>query len=355
MTLGCGRIAFEPRDLPTDGIQDGADDVRPITSNLAFVTSTSRPPSSLGGLAGADAFCMDRAAAAGLPGTYVAWLSSATTNARDRLAGARGWQRPDGRLVVDTVADLLAGRIFHPIEIDELGNRIAPRHVMTNTFADGLSAGFDCAGFTSNSGAEWGGQSNATTAFWTSTGGSQGCGVPQHLYCFGISSSTAVTPPPITTRRAFQPATSWKSGGGLVDADATCQQAADAASLGGTFRALLATSTATAISRFDLGGSNWVRLDGIELASSTAKLASGDTVAPLNVSERGVYLLPNGRVWTGAVTPSVVGDAACVDWTGAQPTVMGRSGSPVSVGPSAFDGVFEACNVMSMWLYCLEL
>lgn len=357
LAAACGRIHFDAvgEGAAADAAREDGDTSLPITSNIAFVTSTTVVPGELGALAGADAACMARAAAAGLPGIYVAWLSTATVRAPNRLAGARGWQRVDGRPVVDTVEDLVAGRLFHPLEIDELGNRMpVGTHVMTNTFADGMPAGFDCGGFTSTSGAEWGGRTHQTTVFWTSTGGSQGCGTPQHIYCFGIDSSAAVTPPPVTTRRAFQPTTSWKPGSGIADADLHCQQAADAAALGGTFRALLATSTASAISRFDLAGTNWVRLDGVALASSPAALAAGRTDAPLNVTEQRVYLPPDGSVWTGATSPESIGDLTCGDWVDATGAVTARTGSPVSAGSTAFDSGTNPCNSTTTWLYCFE-
>ena len=59
----------------------------------------------LGGLAGADAICAARANAAGLPGTFKAFLGSLNANAWARLAGARGFARVDGKPFGDTVAD----------------------------------------------------------------------------------------------------------------------------------------------------------------------------------------------------------------------------------------------------------
>ena len=53
-----------------------------------FNSSTSYN-GNLGGLTGADAKCQSRAAAAGLTGTYKAWLSSTTINAKDRLPDAK--------------------------------------------------------------------------------------------------------------------------------------------------------------------------------------------------------------------------------------------------------------------------
>ena len=54
------------------------------TYRKVFVTSIGYD-GNLGGLAGADAKCMTRAAAGNLSGTYKAWLSSSTVNAKDRI------------------------------------------------------------------------------------------------------------------------------------------------------------------------------------------------------------------------------------------------------------------------------
>jgi len=71
---------------------DGATD-RP---NIVFI-SNAVTPAPMGGLAGGDMLCNDAATAAGLPGAYVAFLSTATVNAIDRLAGSRGWGEPTAR------------------------------------------------------------------------------------------------------------------------------------------------------------------------------------------------------------------------------------------------------------------
>lgn len=89
--------------------------------NIAFVTSTTYN-GDLGGLAGADQKCQALAEAAGLPANvYKAWLSTSNENAKDRLGSARGWVRKDGKPFADTVADIVSGKIFHPLRIDENG------------------------------------------------------------------------------------------------------------------------------------------------------------------------------------------------------------------------------------------
>lgn len=143
----CGRYNF---DIQRDATSTDAR----ANAYYAFVTSTRQVPTTFGkDLAGADAICNARAAEAGLPGTYVAWLSTTTVAAIDRS---------------------------QPVAV-------AP--------------------------------SSGRTAF-------------------------------LTIQRLIPDA------GGLTTADALCSSEATAAGLSGTYRALLATTTGTAISRVSLAWSN---------------------------------------------------------------------------------------------------
>jgi hypothetical protein len=122
-------------------------------TRIVFVTSTEYQGGELGGLAGADAKCASRAVAAGLPGTYRAWLSDAATSARDRLTHATGaYELVDGTPVTSGWDALVAYGVDHPIDRDELGRvhaqsspsscdltEIAP--VWTGTALDGTYAG----------------------------------------------------------------------------------------------------------------------------------------------------------------------------------------------------------------------
>src|SRR5215510_6780649 len=102
LVAGCGRLSSDSQ------VQPVGDDTAALegAANLVFVTSQHVIAGQLGSLAAADAVCNESAANAGLPGVYVAWLSTSATNAIDRLAGARGWVRPDGRPFADTSADI---------------------------------------------------------------------------------------------------------------------------------------------------------------------------------------------------------------------------------------------------------
>ena len=135
-----------------------------------FVTSQTYT-GNLGGLAGADAKCQNLADAAGLPGTFKAWLSDGTTSAASRFI-----QRPvPYALVGDTIIsyswnDLTDGSLLHPINLDENGN-LVEEVVWTNTTTSGgiWSPINHCINWTSVDFGEFGGigVSTATDERWT--------------------------------------------------------------------------------------------------------------------------------------------------------------------------------------------
>src|SRR5262245_55485496 len=121
VAVGCGRVGFSTGELGSDGRGgddggtggDGAPgDGANAGANVGFVRS-GLTDGGIGGLAQADAICAQRAIEGSLPGTYVAYLSTTTVNAIDRLAGARGWVRPDGQPFADTTADIAAGIVLY--------------------------------------------------------------------------------------------------------------------------------------------------------------------------------------------------------------------------------------------------
>jgi hypothetical protein len=115
-----------------------------------FVTSTTYI-GNLGGLVGADDKCQERADAAGLSGTFKAWLSAAGTgnSAAERLTHAPvPYVRVDGVQVAANFTDLVDGTLAAPISLDEFGNPFTINAVWTGTLPDGHSAGADCRGWT---------------------------------------------------------------------------------------------------------------------------------------------------------------------------------------------------------------
>ena len=76
-------------------------------TRIAFVTSTVHQ-GNLGGLAGADTICNNLAQQAGLPGTYLAWLSGADASPSERFAKTKlAYVGTDGLLIANGYADLI--------------------------------------------------------------------------------------------------------------------------------------------------------------------------------------------------------------------------------------------------------
>lgn len=296
----------------------GSDDlvITAPSNNIAFVTSTTQD-ANIGSLTAADAICNTRAAAAGLDGTYVAWLSTNSVNAKDRLGTASGWVRTDGKPLVDTVDNLLAGKIYYPLRLDEFGADVGNAQVMTGTANNGtVISGRTCSDWTDNGAAVevQGGYAGSTTQIWTGFFSSN-CTAPRRLYCFGVDYSEPVSPPDNTGRIAFLSNSSFAPDTGLAAADTICANEATSASLPGTYKALMATDSATAASRFTLSGSTWVRPDGVAIVELPSDLTSSELIAPVNVSADGGSYRGNNMVWMGAVDFNTVGSGtSCTSW-----------------------------------------
>ena len=379
LACACGRVGFaslEVGDGPPGGGGDGApsdgtsggdgvavSDAPSGPPNIVFVTSTTYAPGSLGGLAGADDLCAQRALAGGLDGTYVAWLSTTTMNARDRLAGSRGWVRVDGLPFVDRVDDLIAGRVWYPPRVDELGVELSmssDQRVISGTQSDGTTytAGTltTCSDWTVPLAGDHaqGGDANGTSHYWTQWL-DVNCDQPARLYCFGVGRQGPVGVVPTPGRLAFL-SSPWNPGLGRVDADAHCQSEADAASLGGTFLALLPVAGSAASARFDTGGAPWVRVDGVPVFAAATDLTSIRLATALNRFADGSPDPIGGfpRVWTGHGTPNgAPATAPCQDWFSSDLFESTGCGEEHFASPMFFTGCGSACSEPHH-LYCLQ-
>jgi len=358
LLVGCGRLHFG-----SGGASDGGDDPtgdgrssdgRPpaLVNNPVFVVQVT----DIGalGLAGADAACQAAADNAPLPGVYRAWLSTNTVNAVDRLAGARGWVRPDGTPFADTVTDIVTGKALSPITVEANGAFSPLSYVASGTLGNGTTSGQTCNDWTSTTGQSSGGTTTATSTYFTDnqvTGGA--CGGTAGIYCFGIDRNEPMVITPATGRIAFV-STPWAPGGGLSDADAHCQ--ADAASHGltETFVAALAgTASSDPKQRLNTAGMPWVRLDGIPLAATAVDTfaSASSRIAPLNLDIDRMYIGAD-LVWTGfrTLTPT-----SCNDWI---QTGGGQTGAATN---GAYELLFDLfglgapipCNTAQR-LYCFE-
>jgi hypothetical protein len=145
-TLGdrCGDGVLQPDDEECDGlpVEGHAPCILAsckFTGRLAFVTS-AKFQGDFGGLAHADALCVDAASAAGLDNAqqFKAWLSDGDKSAADRLPNAaadpgRPIVRRGGMLLAADLADLIADGPDVPLDVDEFGATLPPEEfVWTN-------------------------------------------------------------------------------------------------------------------------------------------------------------------------------------------------------------------------------
>jgi PKD repeat protein len=170
---------------------------------LVFATSEGYQ-GDFGGPADADAICQERATAAGLPGTWTAWLSDDNTDAIDRIpepgpdgnyqlvgSGPRPW--PETPIVADDLADLTDGLLNAPINVDEYGEDIVTQ-VWTGTQPDGTRTVSNCSNWTNAEdlfpcpegdpacGSQ--GDSSQTSGGWTQIDTLNACSARISFYCF---------------------------------------------------------------------------------------------------------------------------------------------------------------------------
>jgi hypothetical protein len=288
----------------------------------------------------------------------VAWLSDATTDAKNRLAGARNWWRVDMLPFADQVNDVINARILYPPRIDEHGVDHPAATVLTATGADGVKVIDDdlgtCADWSEiGGGSATGGISDAGDELWTDWRALPvDCDTAQHLYCFGVDNDAPMELTPAVGRAAFVSRDVFLPQLGLDTADAQCQQEAVQAGLQGQFLALLATTMVGAADRFDLQGEPWVRADGVGVVAQAVQLGTGTLLAPLVLDAEGLPVA-SSPVWTGATGVAMVSeDESCLDWSDLGS--IGRIGMSSRSAPGWFDSGTTTCDQENGRLYCLE-
>ncbi|HEY0138331.1 MAG TPA: DUF4215 domain-containing protein [Nannocystis sp.] len=194
----CGNGTLDPGEDCDDG-NDNNDDICNNTCEkvalVVFVTS-QKFPGDLGGMAGASEICNSLAAAAGLTGTYKAWLSDFDDNPAQNFAQAMmPWRRLDGMTVASDWMDLITGSLGTPISVTETGMSVGggnndcsnpERVVWTNTKPAGiLDNEPHCNGWTSAQANDkaGGGVAGSVSAQWTDAC-QLICNAQARLYCF---------------------------------------------------------------------------------------------------------------------------------------------------------------------------
>lgn len=331
-----------------------------IKPNFAFLT-TDTYSGNLGGTSGADAKCKDAAINAGLAGSYKAWIATSTESADAHIGTASGWVRTDGKIFARSKADFVAGRHHYPLRVSETGvDLLTARTAWTGALMTGAATANTCSNWTSIATGTSGtaGEPHTGGTMWSSFSTS-GCTGLKSLYCLGVDRVAPIAAPaPAAGRIAFVSSASFNASTGVAGADALCTSQATAAGLTGTFKALLATTTATAASRFTTTAANFVRPDGVVIGPVSAVLGGNVVLsAPINVTADAASYLGNNGSWTGATAPTSVGTAAstCANWSSNLATATGVYGR---VGET--DGKYwfnttttTTCNA-SFRVYCLQ-
>lgn len=127
VATGCAFDASGSAPAADAGIVAPGDDdpVAPDpTRRRVFITST-RHSGNLGGLAGADALCQERADAVGLGGRFGAYMRDDDTGLGRLERSPFPYVRLDGVVVADDFSDLRDGSIKAPLNVDENGKTVS--------------------------------------------------------------------------------------------------------------------------------------------------------------------------------------------------------------------------------------
>jgi len=323
--------------------------------NVMFVTSM--PVELDTGPGGLDTTCTGIANSAGHPGTFVAWVSTATIDAKSRLGSATGWVRPDGTPFANTVEDLTSGHIYEPPSLDELDKPVDPDvPVATGTHADGTDdSGHDCSNFTGGNNQIAVGFTDGASPIWTDAMIAPSCSETLFpIYCFEVD-HRAYVPAPTTygplvfvSSDPFLPGTMTGFDTGATVADDICNSEALAHHYPGAYSAVLALVAEQPLAR--IGGASqhaWVRVDGVPV---TRDFTTFD--APISVDANGRYV--DDQVYTGAQQANGLPDSYmfnCDDWTE-------TSGTPyvgfTTRGLETFSGTTVVDCQTAMPVYCAQ-
>jgi hypothetical protein len=350
-TIHCGRTSFElPRDAavvdsaPSLG---GEDAMQTDRANVAFITRGLQQ-GDLGGVVGADAICNTAARNAGITGRFVAWIEGdSRTNPAELLNGSSGWQMLNGKWLAQTIAQVVNGQWFHPLTQTETNITLDPYATggllvawtgSTTDTCSNWSSPLDSSVGTVKGLLEWGAISGQGEAVK--------CNLVYRLACFERGYQATRVAPVIDKPLVFVSQGKWRPNpAGRENADALCATEAMGATRGGTFIALLPSSTQTAIAR--VTSSVFQRSDG-ELIGS---LTSLQTFLMLDAAGQPV----TGETWTGGY-PDQLAASTCQDWTSnggtAQTGVAGAMSNPAYVGYGNPSGQ-QSCN-SALHLYCVQ-
>lgn len=338
---------------------------------LAFATDNLYDGDLLGDPASADAeadaICNAEAAAAGLPGTYRAWLSSTTVSALSRLTGARaGWVRVDGVPFAPSLTALTSAQLLSTLHVTASGQPItnaADMVLWTNTTPSGgigqTSNAQTCQSFSTTTGASGTsvvGSTEQADDLWTGDPGHYGqCSTANHLACLQVATSGPTYGVPAGPRLAgdatpiFVSRATFFGDAGVAPMDAACNAEASAAGLPGSYVALVATSTTPAGARVPRPAP-WVRTDG---RVATVGALYFEPMAVLLDATGARVAADHGLVWTGMnidYNDMPTSADTCGDWQSRAGS--GRRGNAASTSPWGSGG---GTSCSERWpVYCVR-
>jgi len=181
---------------------------------------------------------------------------------------------------------------------------------------------------------------------------------PKLSISYTSSGPTSPSPTPIPTGyRVFVTSTTYNGNlGGLEGADAKCQERANAANLGGSWKAWLSDNTTSVSSRFFHSTVPYLLLDGTIVAQNWNDLTDGNLLTNITLTETRSY--HGNYVWTGTHENGEIhnpGTSKCLEWTALS------NDSPS--GPAGHSGYTDYqwtwgsnwnCATKILPLYCFE-
>jgi len=361
-----------------------------VTSTAGNGNFATWPGASGVGAAAADSICAARATAVGLPGTYVAWVSTSSDDAYCRvhgLTGKRSGLNPCGGtlptgagpwVLTDapqptpfalTTPELVlpALAVLNPPRRNENG-AVVHGGIWTGSDSSGAAIEVapsiigDCGGWTSSSGNGEIGSTDETGWGWGSNGTAPCASNVYHLLCLEVGTGGDPLPTRaggarlafVTSKSGKGDLSTWADSGaqsGLPGADAVCRKLALDGNLPypNSFKAWLSTQATDAIDRFAIEG-EWMRLDRVRVASSIAELIGGTLASPINMTEQRVYLGNHGA-WTGTMNNGTALLPQCGEWDSQAGTGVYGSVQDTVAWSRNFD--LASCDT-GFHMYCLQ-
>jgi|GEM_PF-3369900 len=156
----------------------------PTARKIVFVTSATAT-ANYNGLTQADTVCQNLATAAGLSGTFRAWLSNATDSPSTRFTQSTvPYKLVDGTQIADNWTDLTDGTIDNPINKTETNGGPPNTSVYSGTTANGtVVADEHCSNWTGAPKASVG-NTGETGSGWTLSSKGKSCSFHYPIYCF---------------------------------------------------------------------------------------------------------------------------------------------------------------------------